>query len=63
MCDQQLYKGKGIILLEYYQAGSLLNFIRNYTLTWIQTLKLLHSIVNGLAYLHGKHTVSERNGN
>jgi len=51
-CDQPLCQGRGIILLEYYQAGSLLNFLRHHTLTWTQMMRISHSIAAGIAYLH-----------
>lgn len=44
--------------MEYYPAGSLLNFIRHHTLTWTQLMRVVHSIAAGLAYLHQENDTS-----
>jgi len=50
----QGYCFEGIIVMKYYEQGSLLNYIRQHTLSLTHLLKLAYSITNGLAYLHGE---------
>eukprot|EP00111_Clytia_hemisphaerica_P009547 TCONS_00027980-protein len=43
---------EGIIVMEYYTQGSLLNYLRNNTLSWVQMIRLACCISKGLSFLH-----------
>ena len=43
---------EGIIVMEHYTQGSLLNYLRNNTLSWVQMIRLASCIANGLSFLH-----------
>jgi len=43
---------EGIIVMAHYTQGSLLNYLRNFSLSWKQMIRLAYCITNGLAYLH-----------
>lgn len=45
---------EGVIMMLYYKEGSLLNYLRQHTLSWKQMLRMTYDVVNGLAYLHGE---------
>ncbi|KAF6020888.1 ACVR2B [Bugula neritina] len=40
------------LVLEYYPNGSIYDYLKGNVLTWPVMLKLAHSMMNGLAYLH-----------
>ena len=43
---------EGIIVMAHYSQGPLLNYLRNYTLSWDYMIQLAYCITNGLSFLH-----------